>query len=41
MNVPQLLLLDVRMGQWHGPDLYEALCTLEGAPAGDPGDRRA
>lgn len=28
LNVPQLLLLDVRMGQWHGPDLYEALCTL-------------
>jgi len=27
-NPPQLLLLDVRMGQWHGPDLYEALCTL-------------
>jgi histidine kinase len=28
LNVPQLLLLDVRMGQWHGPDLYEELCTL-------------
>jgi histidine kinase len=28
LNVPQLLLLDVRMGQWHGPDLYEALCDL-------------
>ncbi|WP_312707306.1 PAS-domain containing protein [Stenotrophomonas sp.] len=28
LNVPQLLLLDVRMGQWHGPDLYEALCSL-------------
>jgi len=28
LNVPQLLLLDVRMGQWHGPDLYEALCKL-------------
>ncbi|AWH30412.1 MULTISPECIES: PAS-domain containing protein [Stenotrophomonas] len=28
LNVPQLLLLDVRMGQWHGPDLYEALCRL-------------
>lgn len=28
LNVPQLLLLDVRMGQWHGPDLYETLCTL-------------
>lgn len=28
LNVPQLLLLDVRMGQWHGPDLYEALCAL-------------
>jgi len=27
-NVPQLLLLDVRMGQWHGPDLYEQLCGL-------------
>ncbi|WP_102945107.1 PAS-domain containing protein [Stenotrophomonas sp. VV52] len=27
-NVPQLLLLDVRMGQWHGPDLYEHLCEL-------------
>ncbi len=27
-NVPQLLLLDVRMGQWHGPDLYEQLCEL-------------
>lgn len=27
-NPPQLLLLDVRMGQWHGPALYEALCTL-------------
>ncbi len=25
---PQLLLLDVRMGQWHGPDLYEQLCAL-------------
>ena len=41
LNVPQLLLLDVRMGQWHGPDLYEALCTLWKAHAGDPGDRRA
>jgi histidine kinase len=28
LNVPQLLLLDVRMGQWHGPDLYDALCDL-------------
>jgi histidine kinase len=28
LNVPQLLLLDVRMGQWHGPALYEELCTL-------------
>lgn len=28
LNVPQLLLLDVRMGQWHGPDLYEQLCGL-------------
>ncbi len=28
LNVPQLLLLDVRMGQWHGPDLYEQLCEL-------------
>ncbi|WP_145479245.1 hybrid sensor histidine kinase/response regulator [Stenotrophomonas rhizophila] len=27
-NVPQLVLLDVRMGQWHGPDLYEQLCEL-------------
>jgi histidine kinase len=27
-NVPKLLLLDVRMGQWHGPDLYEQLCAL-------------
>ncbi|MFI8719330.1 PAS-domain containing protein [Stenotrophomonas sp. NPDC077464] len=27
-NVPQLVLLDVRMGQWHGPDLYEKLCEL-------------
>jgi histidine kinase len=27
-NVPKLLLLDVRMGQWHGPDLYEHLCGL-------------
>jgi len=27
-NVPQLLLLDVRMGQWHGPALYEQLCEL-------------
>lgn len=27
-NVPQLLLLDVRMGQWRGPDLYEQLCEL-------------
>lgn len=27
-NVPRLLLLDVRMGQWHGPDLYEHLCGL-------------
>ncbi|WP_313455342.1 response regulator [Stenotrophomonas sp.] len=25
-NVPQLLLLDVRMGEWHGRDLYEELC---------------
>lgn len=28
LNVPALLLLDVRMGQWHGPDLYEQLCGL-------------
>lgn len=28
LNVPQLVLLDVRMGQWHGPDLYEQLCEL-------------
>jgi histidine kinase len=28
LNVPQLLLLDVRMGQWHGPDLYDHLCDL-------------
>lgn len=27
-NVPQLLLLDVRMGEWRGPDLYEELCLL-------------
>ena len=27
-NVPRLLLLDVRMGHWHGPDLYEHLCGL-------------
>lgn len=27
-NAPQLVLLDVRMGQWHGPDLYEQLCQL-------------
>ncbi len=26
-TVPQLLLLDVRMGEFHGPDLYEALCV--------------
>jgi histidine kinase len=24
----QLVLLDVRMGRWHGPDLYEQLCEL-------------
>ena len=28
LNVPQLVLLDVRMGQWQGPDLYEQLCEL-------------
>lgn len=28
LNVPQLVLLDVRMGQWHGPDLYEQLCEM-------------
>ncbi|MCF7750328.1 PAS-domain containing protein [Bacillus subtilis subsp. subtilis] len=28
LNVPQLLLLDVRMGQWHGPALYEHLCEV-------------
>ncbi len=28
LNVPQLVLLDVRMGEWHGPDLYEELALL-------------
>lgn len=25
-EAPQLVLLDVRMGDWHGPDLYRVLC---------------
>jgi len=26
-EVPELVLLDVRMGEFHGPDLYETLCA--------------
>ncbi len=29
-NAPQLVLLDVRMGPFHGPDLYDRLCTVWG-----------
>ena len=29
-NAPQLVLLDVRMGTFHGPDLYGQLCTIWG-----------
>ena len=29
-NAPQLVLLDVRMGAFHGPELYERLCATWG-----------
>ena len=29
-NAPRLVLLDVRMGAFHGPDLYGQLCAIWG-----------